>query len=138
MIKKFEDYHTFEKISKSQYQEILNGGSEWHLREDYMQKKISEFDKYDINQISHLGYSLEIVKLEFDDSKYRERIALFEKGKIIPKYLITKINDEYFIVESIIFSNNRGLNDRYINEYYKCDQIDGLLDFLNQNKKNVN
>lgn len=61
----------------------------------------------------------------------RESISIYERNVITPIFIVIKIEDEYFIVVKIITSDDRYESH---NKYYKCDQIDGFIECLKQNR----
>lgn len=132
MVKKFYEYKShglgyelgYELINKNIYRSSICDLSEY----DQIQKtKISDFSDRDIKEITSLGFDVAFSK--FDEFDAKNIISLFEKNEIVPKFIITKIEDEYFFVNKIDLkdeSDNR-YTEKYDREYYKCDQLDGLI-----------
>ncbi len=124
---------TYDEISKNQYYEILNGGIGYFLNEDHIKKEVVNCSIREVDAIKSIGFEVESSQI-FEDVK-KDRLSLY-KNNIIPSYIITKIEDEYFIVMEIIKINSNRYRDHYDNKYYKCDQINGLVEFLKSNYVN--
>lgn len=150
MIKKFEEYqlNTYKSISEVNHKEFINGtNNNWSFDEEFIEKNVFDFYQNEIKLIESLGFDVEIVDIidyseDWDpDWESREdilvetltgkkRIVLY-KDDVVPKFIVTKIDDDYFLVDNIINKreNSTGIERTY-HEYYKCDQIDGLINYL--------
>lgn len=137
MVKKYYEYYksSFIQISNSDYRSLMGETNEYGYLINL--NRISNFDERDTILIKSLGFDIAFSDIDSQKSNYRssqvcKSSILFKKGEVVPTLIITKIEDEYFII-NVISKNDKKrsyFDPAYINEYYKCDQIDGLISCL--------
>ena len=127
-IKLFEDVsETFTKISKSEYNMLTCGepniGSDLHksdrdtieIQEDFIRNNWVDFSKSDILKLKENGYKGKLMPMDCDWFDGSNKSFL-----LVDFYYIFKMRDEWFYITPAG------------NQYYKCDQINGVIDCLNQ------
>jgi hypothetical protein len=121
-------------ITEDQYHELANGGTKYEINNFYIESKVTNLSERDKRLLSNTGYDIDSAVI-LDNIK---STLLFDKNNPVPLFIIIKLEDEYFIVNRInqkkssrTFSRNTESN-----KYYKCDQIDGLLNCINDANKN--
>jgi len=132
MVKKYYEYYksSFIQISNNDYRSLMGETNEYGYLINL--NRISNFDERDTILIKSLGFDIAFSDIDSQKSNYRKSSILFKKGEVVPTLIITKIEDEYFIVNVILKNDKKRsyFDPAYINEYYKCDQIDGLISCL--------
>jgi len=136
MVKKYYEYYksSFIQISNNDYRSLMGETNEYGYLINL--NRISNFDERDTILIKSLGFDIAFSDIDSQKSNYPSQVCkssiLFKKGEVVPTLIITKIEDEYFIVNVILKNDKKRsyFDPAYINEYYKCDQIDGLISCL--------
>lgn len=132
MVKKYYEYYksSFIQISNNDYRSLMGETNEYGYLINL--NRISNFDERDTILIKSLGFDIAFSDIDSQKSNYRKSSILFKKGEVVPTLIITKIEDEYFIVNVILKNDKKRsyFDPAYINEYYKCDQIDRLISCL--------
>lgn len=148
MIKTFEEYkskNTYTKVNAGDYRRIINGddSENWTINKEFLEKNVEDFVQSEIKLIESLDLDVKVTKIVdvYDDydGDYNikkieiytncQRLVLYKKDIITPKILITKIQDEYFMVDNF-YNKQYGGRKVIAHDYYKCDQIDGLINCL--------
>ena len=106
-LKLFEDIKSFKEISIGEYS---LSSTEY---------KLSDFTGPEITNIrSILNINVTMIYHSIRNREYKSIIEIKYQNKL--KYTISKFEDDWFFVYNHL-SNTR----------YKCDQLDGLIDYLN-------
>lgn len=134
----------FEGIDEKYYEEI--GGSEFFKKigewdnyeddddiENFENKKNLElFTNYEIKIITDMGYEVCKNTVEFILSRddRTDNINISRKNDIDDQMIIYKMKDEWFYIEIWVPRRTAKDNNPHM-EYYKVDQLHGLVEFLN-------
>ncbi len=147
-LKLFENFKNFfEEIDHVQYNKYLFG-EKWNdendetidvYADDYefyldltdLSKYWVDFNQEEIGKINNIGYKFSLSKYYSKYDRYKEVLKTSEshKEKLID-ITIVKTQDEWFYVDCYIKDKN--------NKYYRCDQMDGLLECLKKIKNIIN
>lgn len=96
-----------------------------------------DFNQEEIGKINNIGYKFSLSKYYSKYDRYKEVLKTSEshKEKLID-ITIVKTQDEWFYVDCYI----KDKNNKYapIIKYYRCDQMDGLLECLKKIKNIIN
>ncbi len=98
--------------------------------------------KDELKSINDIGFNFQIKNSAFrgDNQKcyYLDRSVPGKRRSISDKFshslMIIKLSDEWFYLSISEYVRTKSEEDHYIDRYYKCDQIDGLLQKLKEYK----
>lgn len=142
MIKTFENFNTnYQEISREEYVMNITGLPEGEgVRGEIESKQVfisSKWDRFTDKEISDINTL-------FNDKKYKFKSELIylinDKGYYVLnrhnnafQTSLTKLIDEYYYLIHIQYGKyGKGDEDVYRKKFYRCDQIDGLLNCLKQ------
>lgn len=148
MIRTFEEYksNNYIKVSELDYRRLINGIESWTLDTDFLEKNVEDFFQREIKLIESLDLDVKLIRIvdsyedyegafwdivkKIEQSTVCQRVVLYQRDSILPKILITKIKDEYFMLDN--FFDKTLLHRKKVigHDYYKCDQIDGLINCI--------
>ena len=142
-----EGFYT--EINQSEYDTMLKDINHSSFTPYEKSRMKDEFDTW--------GNRIEIEYFLGDDSKYKEPSNLYEYERVLPGFKvklnfggrifgkevnIVKLEDGWYLLDIIPrdapnFATRNNRTYESYRKYYKCDQFDGLLHFLNEKIKEV-
>ena len=144
-----ENSSLYSEINSTQYRKLIDKYQPDDFTKYEKSRMIEEFNR--LEKRNHIEYRIG------DSSTYREPKSLYEMENILPgnkvilkfggrifgkEINIVKIDEGWYMLDIIprdahTFATRNNRSYESYRKYYKCDQFDGVLNFLNDNLREL-